>query len=471
MFRSVNLALATRTAAAFFVLWVIGAPSNALAQTSQADEVLTVEVNTGDLVRLSGSAAQVFVADPEVADVQVPNSRSVFVLGLKAGQTTLYALASNGSLLLRRDVQVVHNVTRMKEMIDQALPDNNVVVESMPTGLLITGAVSDAASADQIMLIAQTFVSEEDEIVNQLEVAAPTQVNLRVRVAEVQRSVHEPLGFNWDALFEFGNFALGLTTGRVAGSPGNILGAAGVTGSPLNTYSGNYSNSDVNVTAVIDALSEEGLITVLAEPNLTALTGETANFLAGGEFPVPVAQNDDRVSIEFKEFGISLDFTPTVLSSDRISMRVRPEVSELTDTGAIRLRDFVIPGLQVRRAETTVELASGQSFAIGGLLQDTSRTNVSKIPGLGDIPILGALFNSSRYQKGETELVIIVTPYVVRPTSSKNIATPLDGFRPATDLERIFLNRVAKNGPAQGSTGPTAGVNGVRLVGPAGFFY
>ena len=170
MFRSVNLALATRAAAAFFVLWVIGAPSNALAQTSPADEVLTVEVNTGDLVRLSGSAAQVFVADPEVADVQVPNSRSVFVLGLKAGQTTLYALASNGSLLLRRDVQVVHNVTRMKEMIDQALPDNNVVVESMPTGLLITGAVSDAASADQIMLIAQTFVSEEDEIVNQLEV-------------------------------------------------------------------------------------------------------------------------------------------------------------------------------------------------------------------------------------------------------------------------------------------------------------
>ncbi|MFQ5972222.1 MAG: type II and III secretion system protein family protein, partial [Alphaproteobacteria bacterium] len=193
-------------------------------------------------------------------------------------------------------------------------------------------------------------------------------------------------------------------------------------------------------------------------------------FLAGGEFPIPVAQSDDSITIEFKQFGVAVDFNPTVLSPERISIQVRPEVSELTDEGAIEIGDIRVPALSVRRAETTVELGSGQSFAIAGLLQNNTQNVVSKLPGLGDLPILGRLFRSDRFQRDETELVIIVTPFIVQPSSEGPMASPLDGYRPATDLERIFFGKVAREGTTQGSSGPVGG-QGVRLLGSAGFTY
>ena len=217
---------------------------------------------------------------------------------------------------------------------------------------------------------------------------------------------------------------------------------------------------------VIDALATDGLVSVLAEPNLVALSGEAASFLAGGEFPIPVAQRDDEISIEFKKFGVSLDFVPTVLSGNRINMKVRPEVSELSETGAIEVNGLRIPALSVRRAETTVELGSGQSFAIAGLLQNTSRTGVDKVPGLGDVPVLGTLFRSSRFQRNETELVIVITPYIVRPVSQANaLAVPNDAVQPANDLERIFLGRINTPRTAIPAIGPGA----ARLKGDVGF--
>ena len=220
---------------------------------------------------------------------------------------------------------------------------------------------------------------------------------------------------------------------------------------------------------MIDALAEDGLISILAEPNLTALSGETASFLAGGEFPIPVNQRDGQITIEFKQFGVSLDFTPSVLSGERISMKVRPEVSELTDEGAVMIEGLKIPALSVRRAETTVELGSGQSFAVAGLLQNNSRTVIQKVPGISDVPVLGGLFNSTRFQRNETELVIVVTPYLVTPVSQPGaLQVANDGYVPASDLERIFVGRLNKPGKSDAS-GLLFGPGGVRLRGDVGF--
>jgi pilus assembly protein CpaC len=303
-----------------------------------------------------------------------------------------------------------------------------------------------------------------------MSVAAPTQVNLRVRVAEVSREVTKLFGINWEGIFSPGDFLFGLATGRAFTTAGGLPflrpSDAGGLG---NSLSGTYSNGDVSVNGIVDALEREGLINVLAEPNLTALSGETASFLAGGEFPVPVGQDDNNnIEIQFKQFGVSLAFTPTVLSAGRISMRVRPEVSDLSDKGAIKLNDLVIPALSTRRAETTVELGSGQSFAIGGLISNSTRNNLDKVPGLGDVPVLGPLFRSTRFQRSESELVIIVTPYLVAPVGGARLATPRDGLEDPSDLQRLIEGRLARRSVAPGQE-PAASAGNRRLVGPAGF--
>jgi pilus assembly protein CpaC len=295
-------------------------------------------------------------------------------------------------------------------------------------------------------------------------------VHLRVQVAEVSREVIKEFGINWEALFETGNFSFGFAQGRDVLSGNSFLRAPTNAGSSVpGSIFGNYTSGSASISTAVDALAEEGLVNILAEPNLTALSGETASFLAGGEFPIPVATDEDKVEIEFKEFGISLAFTPTVLSSNRISLRVRPEVSELTDNGAITLSGLTIPALATRRAETTVELGSGQTFMVGGLLSTDVQSAVSKFPGLGDLPVLGALFRSQRFQSNETELVILVTPYLVRPIDDRKlVARPTDGFRAPTDVERILEGRLHSARLQPGTGGPVA-PQAQRLVGPIGF--
>ncbi|MGI9510340.1 MAG: type II and III secretion system protein family protein, partial [Geminicoccaceae bacterium] len=301
-------------------------------------------------------------------------------------------------------------------------------------------------------------------------VGAPTQVHLRVRVAEVSREVIKEFGINWEMLFNSGNFTFGFASGRDLVSSGGTIfrSPANAGGNAPGIGFGNYTSGSASVSTAIDALAEEGLVTVLAEPNLTALSGETASFLAGGEFPIPVASDDSEIEIEFKEFGISLAFTPTVLSRNRISLRVRPEVSELSDNGAITINGLTIPALATRRAETTVELGSGQSFAVGGLLSNDVQNTVSKFPGLGDLPVLGTLFRSQRFQTNETELVILVTPYLVNPTDEPVLATPGDGYQPPNDIERILEGRLHHE-RLQPGRGAPLGPNKQRLVGPIGF--
>lgn len=430
-----------------------------------APQTVAITVHGGRLLRLPGPAANVFVADPDIADVQVPASSSVYVLGKKAGRTSVYALDGDGNQVLAVNLVVTHDVGTITTLLKSELPNDKVTVRSVPGGLVITGDVTSSQDAAHAVSLLDGFLGQGDKIINQLSVRSPTQVNLRVRIAEMSRQVEKQLGFNWDAVFNDGTFNFGLLSGQ----PG-----------PSETpeiISGSFVKGNWNVLAMIDALAKEGVITTLAEPNLTAVSGETASFLAGGEFPIPVGVSNsngtNQVQIQFKQFGVSLDFTPTVLGADRISLKVRPEVSQLSSEFSVVLGNSIrVPGLQVRRAETTVELASGQSFAIAGLMDNRSTNSLAKLPGAGSIPVIGPLFQSSAFQRNESELIIIVTPYVVQPIriAAKEIPTPVDGYRQATDLERVLGQKI---GRPQKTPGPNAplGENGQHLKGDAGFYY
>jgi pilus assembly protein CpaC len=408
-------------------------------------------------------------------------------MGVAAGRTTVLATAEDGSPIAEYDVTIQpgSGVLSAAPAFPSVTPGGRqaatvspVAVESAirrsfrgmggvhvtaagPHTLVLSGQVANAADAQRAEAVARAYVAEQRDIVNNLALLSSIQVNVRVRVAEVSRQITRELGFNWLAFGQIGNFVLGLRTGGGANSVlGAITGAAAGTGSLSSSASrfalgARNNGGTLDVNAIIDALAEDQLITILAEPNLTAQSGETASFLAGGEFPVPVAanSNSNAITVEFKQFGVSLSFVPTVLSADRLNLRIRPEVSELSTQGAVTVPlasgTVTIPALTVRRAETTVELGSGQSFAIAGLLQRSTQQVDSGVLGLGEIPIIGPLFRSNQFQRNESELVIIVTPYLVRPTSDpRQLATPVDGFVPATDLDRVLYLRQLARGVA-----------------------
>ncbi|MEE8454861.1 MAG: pilus assembly protein N-terminal domain-containing protein, partial [Limibaculum sp.] len=339
------------------VLW----PMAAAAQISgtlepKAGETLALELNEGQLIRLDRPAASVFIANPNVADVNVRSTQLVYLLGRAPGKTTLFALDAEDNVIANMEIVVHHNLARLRDALDTLLPTAGLNVTSIEGGIILNGSVATAADAENARRITARFITSGEEVINQLAVTLPNQVNLRVRVAEVKRSVLNKFGINMDFLLS-GDVALSLFT---------AFPIAGV-GSTIAQGSGSTDN--LNITGIIDALADDGLVTILAEPNLTALSGETAKFHAGGEFPVQVAQagagGATIFTIEFHPFGVSLSFTPTVISENRIHLRVAPEVSSLDFS--VALADGT-PGRSVRRTETTIELASGQSFAIAGLL-------------------------------------------------------------------------------------------------------
>ena len=435
--------------------------SSARAEVSRS---VVIEAGMGRVMALRGSAASVFAADPKVAEVRPASPNSLFIFGVAPGRTTVAALAANGVPIAQWDVVVrpsTYAAGEAQGAINGAIPGASVTTQAWPNGVAMTGQVTTPADAERASRLARSYLNEKGLLENRLTVAAPIQVNLRVRIAEMSRTLTRELGINWQALGNIGRygtlgFATANTLADLAGSASRISGRYVKTG-PRNAF------TDINAT--IDALSQDQLVHVLAEPNLTALSGETASFLVGGEFPIPIAQQNNSISVEFKQYGISLAFVPTVASGDRIVLRVRPEVSQLTDQGAVRLGNgntsVQIPAITVRRADTTVELGSGQSFAIAGLLQQGEKLTGLGLPFLGDIPILGALFRSDSFLQNETELVIIVTPYIVRPVSNpRTLASPDDNWRPPSDLERIVLLR-------QKARGITA--SSVHIPGDAGF--
>jgi len=412
------------------------------------------------VVPLPAPVANVFVSDPKIAEVRPASPTSLFLFGVTAGRTSVAALNAAGATIRQYSVTVRpsgYGATEAAGSIARAVPGAAVRLEAQPKKLVLRGRVATPADAAAAASTSSAFLAEGQTLEYQLKVNSQIQVGLRVRIAEMSRQVTRALGVNWQALGEIGKYTVNFSTANPI---------AAVVGPATGVLSQTYANKGANVNNLIDALAGDNLIHVLAEPNLVAMTGETASFLVGGEFPIPVSQENGAISVSFKQFGISLAFVPTVISEERIRLHVAPEVSQLSANGAVTIgsvggQSINIPALTVRRADTTVELGSGQSFAIAGLLQDTTNQTVSALPGLGELPILGALFRSDSFLRQQTELVIIVTPYIMRPVSDPTaLRAPTDGFRVPNDIERILLLRQTGIGTAEA---------GVRVPGQAGF--
>ena len=469
---------------------------HAQSVTSPARSV-TLSIGRGELVTVPGRMADVFVADDKVADVQIKSTNQLYVFGKSGGETTIYASNAKGDVVWSANVRVGNNIDSIDQMLHLAMPDARVNVATMNNTVLLTGTVGapeDAAEAERLV---KAFVGDKTNVISRLKMATPLQVSLHVKFAEVSRSLVRDLGVNLTTIDGTGGFKFGVGQGRAASSvfaPGAGLplgvGAGGAsvsayipdpTGQTTNlvktpgtsvsaiasgtTIAGVGKLLGLDLLGALDAGETLGLVTTLSEPNLTAISGETADFLAGGEYPIPVSQGLGTTSIEYKKYGVSLAYTPTVLANGRISIRVRPEVSELTSTGALKLENAEIPALTVRRAETTIELGSGQSFMIAGLLSNSAQNTLTKMPGVGDVPILGSLFRSTRYRKGETELVIIVTPYLVNPVNANDIKLPTDGFQSPNDIQRL-LGNMESDGVTGGDRPKATQREGTTQAGP-----
>ncbi len=447
----------------------MAAPSVSLHATAAARlppvQGLELEAGSGRIVTLSAPATSIFAADPRVAEVRPASPTSLFVLGIAPGRTSIAAIDDNGVTIAQYDVTVRssgYTAVQAQSAIAKLLPGRGVHVTTQANGLVVSGMVQNASDAEQALQTAHDFVGPGQTVENRLAVLGSQQVNLRVRIAEVSRSVIRQLGINWSNLANLGKYAaIGVLTA-------NPLANTTVSASNATLgYNFPTAGHTLDINAVIDAMAQDQLVHVLAEPNLTAMSGETASFLVGGEFPIPVAMQNNQISIDFKQYGVSLAFVPTVISSGRINMKVRPEVSALTTQGAVQLgignSTIQVPALTVRRAETTVELASGQSFAIAGLLQDNTTMTGNAIPGLGEVPILGALFRSDSFQRNETELVIVVTPYLVGGVANPGqLKLPTDDWKPPSDLERLLLLRQSARDPGKLAAVP-------HIPGDAGF--
>ena len=448
--------------ACLVVATVMVSPTLAAASAPDDDSLLSVAAGGGAMLQLPEPAVAVFVADPDVADVHVPTPKTVFVLGKKAGTTTLFALGANNRPILRKTIIVAMDTASIQRLLDARFPQLRLKITSAPGSLMVSGRVPSAADADAVVQTLKPYLHDQEALVNRLSLAQPIQVHLRVRITEVDRNITQQLGINWASLGSSGNFFGGLFSGRTLIDPTSKLFNLAPSGA--FSVQGGFHTSHYSIDGVLDALDQEGLITMLAEPNLTAMSGQTASFLAGGEFPIPVAQDTTgAITIEFKPYGVSLDFTPTVLANNRISLKVRPEVSEIDPTNSVMTGAIKIPALTVRRVETTVELSSGQSFAIGGLLQSKSSDVLSQLPGLGGLPVLGKLFSSKDYLNNKSEVVVIVTPYIVQPVGPGQLRDALDSVtRPSSDIEYALQHSAGIDPLAGGAP---------RLVGAAGFVY
>lgn len=421
------------------------------------NSTIMIELNRGRVVRLPRPASTVFIANPDIADVQVKSANLVYVFAKKGGETTLIAVDNDDQVMIESRVLVTGNQQRLQDSLRELLPDRQVTVSSIGEQLVLEGSVGSPADVENARRLAAAVTGDPAKVINRLKINSPLQVMLRVRVAEMSKDTSKQLGFNWSVVRD----AAGVTPFSLAFAlvdpnrqlATNTLGFAGRSG-----------YWDVNT--LIDAMEDERLVKILAQPTLTAMSGQTASFLVGGEFPILVPQDRDTITVTFKQFGVALAFQPTVLDGNRINLHVRPEISELSDQGAVILLGVRVPALTVRRAETTVEVGSGQTFALAGLLRNDVTHSINKWPGLADIPILGTLFRSDLFLRRETELVIIVTPYLVEPTNTQ-LALPTDGFKPPHDVDRIFYGAQWKREPVPGTTNPAA--PRARLAGPAGF--
>lgn len=492
----------------------------ATASPQSVSQRLILPKGKSAIIDLPVEARDVVVADPRIADAVMRTARRGFILGSELGETNVYFIDANGRQILSLEVRVAKDTSELDALISRLVPEARVTIDAVGDSIILNGEVPNAGVSDRVLQITRQYAGGADKVLNMMTIRSGDQVMLQVRVVEMQRTVIKQLGVNmsgnnllnqllpedWglnvataNGFSVNGSFLGGTTVDanwarnfiRPSGytfnsgqagflNPSQFTGAAGynyvapittcvastIAGNPdtCNTTPGSTTYGPGTLTAseaagsTIQALERVGLARTLAEPQLTALSGESARFLAGGEFPVPVSQEGNKISVEFKPFGVGLGFTPVVLSPNRISLKISAEVSEISTAASFRQPDTVlrdangvitdtirglsIPGVSVRRAESTLELASGRSIVMAGLIQEQTRQSVEGLPGLKDLPILGNLFRSRDFQNSETELVIIITPYLVQSTTLAQLQTPADGYNPASDPSAIMLGRL-----------------------------
>lgn len=495
-------------AAGLAAVALIGAAAPASAQNRVSVELgasgaatrsLTLPKGKSAVVELPVDARDVMVSNPAVVDAVLSSPRRIFVLGKGNGQSDAVFFDQQGRKILSLDIRVDAPVGALQDSIRRLVPGSDVRVEALGDGLVLSGSVPDTGAADRVQQLAAQFVSKPEQLVSLLNVAGRDQVMLRVQIAEVKRSVIKQLGFNLETVFnQVGEPQWMLGSAATFGLNGNLLGGlnAGVdldttkqpmavaidpaTGKatdaqyvdrnwPLAKPTDGAGDQNLNKNKqMIQAFERVGLVRTLAEPNLSAVSGESAKFLAGGEFPIPAGIDENgNIAIVYKPFGVGLAFTPVVMGEGRISLKVSTEVSETTAENSFTLgkgdAKLVLPGLNVRRAETTVELPSGGAMMIAGLIKDDARQNLDKVPGVADLPVLGSLFRSRDFISGETELVVIVTPYLTRPGKPGDFQTPADGLQIASDAQTLLFGKLNK---AYGAPPPSFGA---RWRGPVGY--
>jgi len=509
------LALSIRTlfpksAVMIAAAWLLVAPAYAVDNAA----AIYVPINRSSLISLAAPTSEVLVANPDIADIHVHNSNNLTIIAKRFGHTNVRIMNKDGTLQRELDVTVGYDLPAIRKTLKSFLPDEKISVEMVNTSVALTGHVSNAAAADKALKITREYIygnsrdgsgggqeqgsagtpgstasasssSSQPDILNFLQVTSGQQVILRVRIGEINRTALKSLGLDLSVGVADGfRFATGAglagliqpatspTNTAVTFGPGNFFFPTDSNNVPNNTRGaiiGSVSKRHNTLAGALQALEQDGLFKLLAEPNLVAMSGEQAEFLAGGEIPIPVPQSSGggsgtSVTIEYKPYGVAVRFKPSVLDATRIHMEVQPEVSELDSANALQISGFSVPAITTRRAKTTVELAPGEGFMIAGLLKDQTSASVDQLPGMKELPILGALFRSTSFQRNETELVIAVTPYIVDPLKSSDVKMPTDDFRPASQMEMFFYGAL---GSLAGTT--TAPTQQQALEGPTGF--
>lgn len=458
-------------------------PLSALAQSgvqinqghdSNTSRSLLLPLSKAAIVELPTPAADILVADPSKVDAIIRTPKRVYILGLEVGQTNAFFFDNRGRQILNLEITVDRDMAALENLLAKVLPDTRIAAESVNENVILRGNVNSASDASRAQEIAERFVGSEELVMNMLSIRERNQVMLKVRVVEMQRRLVKQLGINANGFAALDDAAVNFGWLNSFGNSGTSLG--GLSTDIATAGFGDITDLDLS----LDAFEANGLVKILAEPTLTTVSGEGASFLAGGEFPIPVNTEDNVISVQFKEFGVSLGFRPVVLSKGRINMQIKTEVSEISQASGFALNSstvvdpdtgetqtfsgLVIPGLNVRRVETTAEIPSGGSMAIAGLLQENIQSALEGVPHLKDVAVLGQLFSSKEFLNEETELVIIVTPYLVEPTTNDKLATPADGFVQPSDAQSLITNKLEV---AYGMRAD--GVDSRTVMGPIGF--
>lgn len=446
------------------------APTMAPAETLRvlrgaASSALNVPMNRAVVVESDTPFTELTIANPGIADISSFSDRTIYVLGKEPGRTTLTLLGADGRLITNVEVRVTPDMGEFKERLTQILPNEKIEVRTANDGIVLSGTVSSIAKLDRALELAERYAPER--VSNLMVVGGTQQVMLKVRFAEMQRSVSKSLssslslgGFSNDTSITGGSNGGGVSTAPSQDTPGTVFNLPTALSSKADSNGAilfGFGAGGVEVGILLEALESRGVVRTLAEPSLTALSGQNATFLAGGEYPIPVSSEDGAITVEFKPFGVELEFVPTVVDEDIINLELLAAVSALDPANSFTANGLAIAAFSRRETSTTVEMRDGESFAIAGLLSDDFTDLSGQVPWIGDVPILGALFRSSNYQRRQTELVIIVTPHLVSPTRGSALALPTDRVRPPSEKDLFLFGRVeASAAPKSGGAGEVA---------------